>query len=169
MQRFLSIEAIPILVLCLVSRVRGRIAPVGHTLPHSLHTQSHDPMAYVSSGVKKPSSPAFVTVGWSPFVGHTFMHCPHRLHSARKSASARAPGGRMRSLARATRGSPVNVKKPVSAATPNVPSSARRLGEYDCFRGRAPSRMASVGHASAHARQSWQRDVSVEWKSSPTH
>src|SRR5450759_3274102 len=98
MQRFLSIEAIPILVACFVSSVSGRMAPVGHTLPHSLHIQSHDPTADGSSGVKRPSRPALVTVGWSPFVGHTFMHSPHRLPSARKSASARAPGGRIRSL-----------------------------------------------------------------------
>ena len=33
--------------------------------------------------------------GWMALVGHTFMHSPQRMHLARKSSSASAPGGRI--------------------------------------------------------------------------
>jgi hypothetical protein len=89
------------------SSVSGAIAPVGQTLPHSLQDQSQNPTRKSISGVKTPSMPAFVHDGWMTFVGHTFMHCPQRVHSSRTDASPAAPGGRINRTSRSKRARPV--------------------------------------------------------------
>ena len=94
-QRDGSMLANPIGVRCFSSRVKGGIAPVGHTSMHAEQEKLHCPNRGTSLGVNMFCSPPSSRLGCSPCVGHTRTHSPQRIQTEVKSVSS-APGGRIR-------------------------------------------------------------------------
>lgn len=92
MQFFLTHTAWPIWVDDFTSRVIGRMAPVGHTSEHLVHSGRQYPRSYVISGcISRVRS----VDGVSTPLGHTDTHSWQAVQCCAKWRALRAPDGTM--------------------------------------------------------------------------
>src|SRR6056297_1454116 len=121
------ITAVPVFAHIRSFAESARMAPVGHTLPHTVQRGSQYLRSGVIAGLNMPAKPAANHMGCRVLVGQAAMHSPQRTQEARKAASGSAPGGRIKrgAATRPRASSPVTARKllRLSAAVP-APAAA---------------------------------------------
>ena len=125
-QRPRSTNAVPMLTGGLPSYpvlragVSRPIAPVGQTSPQRVQANSHHPRRGTTTGVQKPSTPAWPIAGWIAPVGQACWQSEHFTQRCRNSASPSEPGGRSRRGRAASRPPPVARRSGATAIDPST-------------------------------------------------